>query len=294
MRQVGTIKTKCGSPAGNLQAGKNKMIRQLNTIYWKLNNSGHILPKSVACSGLFIYRLYRRLVMFSRLVQPFKTPMHPIMAELFDTNPYKRFYRWLAYDKGGWGSNRRIFKTLVEELKPELIIEVGTWKGGSAISIGTCIKELKLRSHILCIDTWLGSVEHWEKKHHKTKRFWYTSLNLKNGYPQVYYQFIANVIYNRLQDVIIPFPTTSLSAAKWLHDRNITADLIYIDAGHQEDEVYQDLTKYFDILKRGGVIIGDDLKWEGVAKAVDRFTKERDIRYEVIENELMWLIRKHP
>ena len=39
----------------------------------------------------------------------------------------------LPEDSHGWNGNNSIFESLIEECKPSIIIEVGTWKGQSAI-----------------------------------------------------------------------------------------------------------------------------------------------------------------
>jgi cephalosporin hydroxylase len=100
-----------------------------------------------------------------------------IMHELFDSDPYEDLGESaLAPDLQGWGSARDIFTTLIDELTPALIIEVGSWKGGSAIHMGRLIKERRLDCRIVCIDTWLGSLEHWNQRHPGPKHDWYVSL----------------------------------------------------------------------------------------------------------------------
>lgn len=42
----------------------------------------------------------------------------------------------------GWNGNKPIFRELIEKIKPTTIIEVGTWKGQSAITMGKTVKEL--------------------------------------------------------------------------------------------------------------------------------------------------------
>jgi len=53
-------------------------------------------------------------------------------------------------------------------------------------------------------------------------------------------------------------------------------DFVYIDGNHSYDFVKKDIELYKDIIKKGGVIGGDDYidKWFGVIKAVDEFIKK--------------------
>lgn len=114
-----------------------------------------------------------------------------------------------------------------------------------------------------------------------------------NGYPQIYYQFLSNVIHNRLQDVITPFPNTSENGYRYLQYKGLRPELIYIDASHEEDDVYKDIKNYFSILKQGGIIFGDDYSnWEGVRNAIRRFKDDAQVTYEVIDDNF-WVIKKN-
>lgn len=143
------------------------------------------------------------------------------------------------------------------------------------------------RGKILCIDTWLGAIEFWENQSDPER---FQALQCKHGYPTVYFNFLANVCHAGLQDVIIPFPLHSSSAALWLMRHGLTSKMIYIDASHEEDDVYQDLIDYYQITAPGGVIFGDDWNWAGVKSAVTRFAGERGLRVSNAENN--WIIRR--
>ena len=182
-----------------------------------------------------------------------------IMEELFEVNPYDNFDdSGFNLDLVTWGTYKDLFRKLIDEINPNLIIEVGSWKGESAINMAKYLKEKKIDCKILCVDTWLGGLDHlqWKESKDPKKLWWYHTLRFKNGYPQLYYQFLYNVIYNKVQDVIIPFPNTSSIAARWLRLKKIKPDLIYIDGSHDEPDVYSDLINYYEILKEGGVMGG--------------------------------------
>ncbi len=204
-------------------------------------------------------------------------------------DPYVDFdCSMIPLDDQGWGSKSPAFGKLVEKVRPKLIIEVGTWKGGSAIEMAGHLQRLKLAdATILCIDTWLGALEMWGDQE-DTDRF--GSLNLKHGYPQLYYQFLANVCHHGMQSRIIPLPLPSVTAAQWLSLRGVRADLIYVDGSHEEEDVYADLADYWDLLAQGGVIFGDDYCWTGVKMAVDQFTSEKRLKLEHLDDK--WLLTK--
>ena len=185
---------------------------------------------------------------------------------------YDGFEPW-PEDTRGWGGDDPYFRTLINEVNPKIIFEVGAWKGQSTINMAKHLKENNIDCIIYSIDTWLGAVEFWEKGDDSR------NLHLKNGYPQVYYQFLSNVVHNEVQDYIIPFPTNSITAARYFLKNDIKADLIYIDGSHEEDDVYMDLKYYFPLLSKGGVIFGDDYTqfWPGLKKDVDKFAKENSL-----------------
>lgn len=110
----------------------------------------------------------------------------------------------------GWHCDNRIFEDLLSELRPNRILEVGTWLGGSALRMADLCAAKGLEAPILCVDTWLGGSEFWEQARDSSR---YQQLNLHCGYPSVYYQFLANVIHRGHADRIVPFPQTSLIAS---------------------------------------------------------------------------------
>lgn len=206
---------------------------------------------------------------------------------LIDSNIYKDFTP-LPEDTSGWNGNSAVFNKLITEINPKTIIEVGSWKGQSAINMGKATKNLGLNTIIHCVDTWLGAIEFWSTLNNTKER----NLLLHHGYPQIYYQFLSNVIHNNLQDTILPFPNTSENGFRYFRDIKLTADLIYIDASHEEEDVYKDINNYFTLLRNGGIIFGDDYhNWAGVKKSIDRFAKEQNLTLEILENNF-WVIRK--
>ena len=188
-------------------------------------------------------------------------------------------------DLKGWGGDSPAFAELVAEVRPSLIIEVGTWKGASAISMAEAAAHLGLGTKILCVDTWLGALE-FRMDRHDAERF--QALECRHGYPQVYYRFLANVCHRGHQDRIIPFPLDSASAALWLMSHGIKAGLIYIDGSHEEEAVYQDLLDYRELLAPGGRIFGDDWDWAGVRAAVSTFAD--DHRLSISHRHDKWVL----
>ena len=72
--------------------------------------------------------------------------------------------------------------------------------------------------------------------------------------------------------------------------QNIKADLIHIDAAHEYEPVLRDARLFWGLLNKGGVLVGDDFPWPGVAKAAQDFAAE--IGQELVVESPKWILRK--
>ena len=191
----------------------------------------------------------------------------------------------LPFDPTGWNSDRPVFGELIDKFRPKQIIEVGSWVGKSAIHMAGCCKKLGLSTKITCVDTWLGSLEFWQQPEAPER-----NLRQNHGYPQVYFQFLSNVVHKGHEDMILPFPAPSTIAARYFKASKLTAELVYIDASHEYEDVWTDLNAYWPLAT--GVMFGDDYipEWSGVIKAVDRFADENSLKVERVG--VHWMLRK--
>jgi len=189
-------------------------------------------------------------------------------------------------DLQGWQSYESVFEELIVEVRPKLIVEVGTWKGASAIHMADLLVKHGLSdSVIVCVDTWLGSLEFWTNTEDETR---YGALGLVNGYPSVYYTFLSNVVRCGHEKRIVPFPATSSMAAEWFTRKDLYADLAYLDASHEKDDVEGDLLNWHPRVENA--TFGDDYTtFEGVKYAVDEYAKWGGFNLQTKESK--WIIR---
>jgi predicted O-methyltransferase YrrM len=222
---------------------------------------------------------------------PRTRPSPDLLAMLHAVNPYEGFdASRYPFDPQGWNGDSPLFGRLVAELQPRIAIEVGSWKGQSAINTARHLRAHRPDAQLCCVDTWLGSLDFWASPRDTP----YQGMQLRHGYPTFYWQFLANVVHAGLQDVIVPFPNTSVIAARLLIARGVQAEMIYIDASHEENDVYMDIVYYWHALRPGGVMFGDDYRAEfypGVVAAVAAFGKERQLVPEIVDRQF-WLLRK--
>jgi len=195
---------------------------------------------------------------------------------------------WTGYKVGttnfhnSWGSTEPCFEHFIKELRPQLVIEVGSFLGGSAIHMADMLEESGLENRcIICVDTWLAEEVLWSRPDERKL------LKIEHGSPTFYYTFLNNVEFSGHSDTIIPLRMPSLSAGRYLKMKGIRAPFIYIDGSHIQGDVWADLNMYWDLLLPGGVMLIDDFSneengiFDGVIKDATTFAAMNDLKLEV-------------
>ena len=174
----------------------------------------------------------------------------------------------------GWNSTSEALSKAMNQSNPKSIVEVGTWLGASALFMAE-----QSKIPMICVDTFLGSNEIlWRDN---------TVTNLTENFSKIYDQFCINVTHSNLNDVISPLPMTSSSAAELFSKEGVKVDMVYIDAGHREREVYADLQDWWPLTDK--VLVGDDYNstWQGVIDASNRFASENNIKLEIVDSKFL-------
>ncbi len=150
----------------------------------------------------------------------------------------------------------RYLQGVIDTIHPKVIVELGTWLGTSAVFLA---QKAGADARVYAVDHWLGSIEH-----HQQAPF-------NAMLPTLYQQFLSNVKNVGLTHRIIPVRMTTLEAARSL---NIQPDMVYVDASHDEESVYQDIMAWYPKLKSKGIMCGDDFNWASVGRGVRRAAKQ--------------------
>lgn len=165
--------------------------------------------------------------------------------------PYKSIAD-LPFDDQGWFLNTEELGLCLQIKPAKIVIEVGSWLGSSTRYIAN---QLPSDGLVYAVDTWLGSIENADDPR----------------LPYLFQLFLSNVKHAGLAHKIIPIRMNSLEAAKAL---NVIADLIYIDASHDEESVFNDIMAWYPHLAPDGIICGDDGSFESVQRAAYRASQE--------------------
>ena len=204
-----------------------------------------------------------------------------------DHDPYAGL-KLKRFDPFTWEKSDQVFGEAISFAKPKLIVEVGSYLGGSSRIMARICKEEGYDVEIVCIDTWLGSFEHRIPKIQEAQaEYNKASLNYVHGRPDLYDTFLSNTLQAGYADVITPFPIDSINGLLTLKLLGFMADMIYVDAAHDYISAKRDYIVASDILREGGVILGDDYMHDPVKRAAkDTFTEEKIIERE---SKFIWI-----
>lgn len=177
----------------------------------------------------------------------------------------------------GWCTQNKasLLIDLVLMADPQVIVEIGVWGGKSLIPMAYALKE-NGSGKIYGIDPW-SSTESIQGMDGVNKDWWGSVNHQKilDGLVQKINQF-------GLKDQIQLVRKTSASA-----DPIYDIGLLHIDGNHSEECSYLDVIKWVPYVKKGGIIIFDDVYWGTTTKAV-QWLDANCIRFAEVKGENIW------
>lgn len=178
-----------------------------------------------------------------------------IKGEIELPSPYNLIHV-LPPDMHGWfrGINKDYLTYFINHYNPRTIVELGSWLGASCLHMAEVSSP---HTRIYAVDNWTAEGDMAIQG----------DSSVRAKIPILYQQFLSNVIARGFTEKIIPVRMDTKEAATAL---NITADLIYVDASHDEENVYTDIMAWYSKLNPGGIMCGDDYDCEAVERAVLR------------------------
>jgi hypothetical protein len=210
-----------------------------------------------------------------------------LMRRIHGVNVYAGFTPTLAEDRQGWNSQHPAFEEIIRTIRPDIVIDVGVWKGASTILLADLLRQHGVSGAVIAVDTFLGNVEHWDRS-----SGFAGLMPFRFGRPLLYDQFLSNVVRAGAHDRIVPLPQTTPLSSLLLSKIGVQAGLIHIDASHDYEDVLNDARLYWDILAPGGFLIGDDYNedWPDVMEAADAFAAEKNV--PLMNSPPKWIVRK--
>lgn len=159
----------------------------------------------------------------------------------------------------GWFHHGDKILELLEQHRPKVCVELGTWLGASAIPVALSIR--RWHGVLTCVDTWSDDI-----------------YQAGPTSPWCLVSCARNLVAAGVSNVRL-VPTTTLDAASGWSE---PIDYLYIDADHSYEAVSQDLYAWLPHVKRGGLIVGDDYgnqAFPGVQRAWDEFEQVHGLQF---------------
>lgn len=166
----------------------------------------------------------------------------------------------------GWFNHGERALALLERWRPLCCVEVGTWRGASAIAVARVIRHWGGR--LTCVDTFAAGPE---------------------GEPSMRAECFENFQRAGVSESIELIVGRSVDVAREWAGGPI--DYCYIDGDHTYESVSADLEAWWPHVRLGGIVAGDDYDnppYDGLTKAWDAF----DCRMGGLHREgLVWCVK---
>ena len=222
------------------------------------------------------------------MTEPTVTSPYDFKSMLFVEDPFETIEldgidgEGVDVDVQGWGANHGIFRQVMALLKPATVIELGTWKGASAIHMAELMKENGIAGQILCVDNFIGFPSYYLRPEQAHAEF-----KIKGGIPRLYWTFMKNVADAGHQDIITPLVQQTENAAQICKGRRVRADMIYVDGDHSYEGCRKDLENFDPVLGENGFFLCDDYQWEGAKQAIDEYIAATGCNHVIAGNKVL-------
>lgn len=170
--------------------------------------------------------------------------------------------------------NSRVLNDAIDDIKPKYILEIGSWTGAGSTKY---ILEKAPEAQVVCVDHWSKDLNDYVQEEFNIDQV----RELEAQILTLWEVFLVNMW--EFRDRVTPCRGKSVECLKRLKKYNIPFDLIYIDANHDYQGAFQDISISHQNWPNA-LIIGDDYYWEGVKRAVHQFADENDYKVESVNN----------
>ncbi|MEZ6063334.1 MAG: hypothetical protein R3C19_23550 [Planctomycetaceae bacterium] len=196
-------------------------------------------------------------------------------------------YPWPQTIPGGIDANENdhfltpptaeVLRRMIDELRPKLIVEVGSWLGGS-----TRLLLSHSAAFVVAIDTWLGSEEHqpgreWMERHRSRQ----------NVLNRLFETFLVNCWPYRSR--LIPLRTCSIDGLHQVARHGLQPNLILLDGAHDFLSVATELRLCGRLFPNANIVVDDFVQgaaWlAGLVRAVEDFAVQQPYELEEHRNQ---------
>lgn len=177
----------------------------------------------------------------------------------------------------GWCSKEKasVLIDMVLMLKPKMVVEIGVYGGKSLVPMAFALREAG-SGVVVGIDPWsreesaVGmdgvNLDFWGKLNHE----------------KIYQGLVSKVQQFGLENQIILIRATSEKA-----EPIPEIDILHIDGNHSEETSLIDVYKWVPLVRKGGLIIFDDVNWATTNKAT-AWLNENCIKFAEFSGDNIW------
>lgn len=140
-----------------------------------------------------------------------------------------------------WAGHRRFIYDFMVNIKPEKVVELGSFYGCSAFAMAQAVKDKSLDSSIWCVDMW-EAIEDFTKSDY---------------IEDVYSAFLRVRDHCYHGDYLKPLKMTFEAARELFDEKSI--DVLHIDGSHYYEDVKRDFEQWLPVVKDDAVILFHDV-----------------------------------
>lgn len=182
----------------------------------------------------------------------------------------------------GWGWEAKVFAMceLIEREQPELVVDLGTFGGRTAIP-----PALQLRDNghgiLLTCDPWTRAAA-LEGEHKKEDSEWWQRVDLET----VMFKFMPFVSRLGLVDICLPIRATAQTLSRIVADGSV--DILSFDQNHSELASMRDAQAWLPKVRKGGYFIADDLDWKSNQKCISWLDSQCTTLFDINTKGVGW------
>lgn len=196
-----------------------------------------------------------------------KDPVHELKQQVFQA--MRQLQGWCSEKKAS------VLVDLILLTKPQTIVEIGVWGGKSLVPMAIAARALG-SAKVYGIDPWspADSVVGFDDENYE----WWSKVD----HEGVYKTLCRKIEQFGLSHQITLIRKTSSDA-----DLIPEIGLIHIDGNHSEASALFDVMKWVPQVKRGGIIVFDDMDWKCTGPAVS-WLNEHCVPVAQVKGDNVW------
>jgi predicted O-methyltransferase YrrM len=155
----------------------------------------------------------------------------------------------------------------------KIVLEIGSWLGTSIKFFGQhCPK-----AELIAVDIWEGLANHNADG----------TVTATYELEKLYDTFLVNTW--ELKERLVPVRLLSVTGMKVIKYFGVEPDVIYIDAAHDRENVFADISTAYELFPKA-LICGDDFRYDGVVDGLTDFMRKYKVGYR-FNQRTWWLVK---